>query len=134
MSVNKHLSPVRVLVVDDSKMIRSISHQRLVAAGYEVTLAEDGFDALSAIVESCPDIILLDVMMPEIDGYETCRLIKGHKKYSRIPTIMLSANDKDSARTKGYRAGFDYCLSKPFNETELNAIIAKALGRERIAV
>lgn len=119
---------IRVLVVDDSKMVRSISRKRLASVGYDVMLANDGYDAISNIVEHRPDIVLMDVMMPGIDGYETCELLKAHSLYSAIPLIMLSGNDRESDRQKGFEAGFDHCLAKPVDENELNAIIGKLLS------
>lgn len=119
---------IRVLVVDDSKMVRSISRKRLASVGYDVMLATDGYDAISSIVEHRPDIVLMDVMMPGIDGYETCELLKAHRLYSAIPLIMLSGNDRESDRQKGFEAGFDHCLAKPVDENELNAIIGKLLS------
>ncbi len=124
----KQKRSIRVLVVDDSKMVRAISRKRLVSVGYEVMLAQDGYDAISSIVEHRPDIVLMDVMMPGIDGYQTCKLLKAHSLYSAIPLIMLSGNDRESDRKKGLEAGFDCCLGKPVDENELNAIISKLLS------
>ncbi|MBV1914722.1 MAG: response regulator [Pseudomonadales bacterium] len=114
---------VTALIVDDSKMIRVTAKKILLKAGYEVVLATDGLDALSKIVEYQPDLIIMDIMMPEIDGYETCTLIKQHREYKRIPVIMLSGNQDKSESAQVESAGFDLCLAKPFKaDGLLNAI------------
>ena len=113
-----------VLVVDDSKMIRVIAEKLLLEAGYEVILATDGFEALSKIVEHPPELIIMDILMPEMDGYQTCTLIKNHRSYENIPIIMLSGKDTALDRSRGKMAGFDLCLAKePFPEIFKKQII-----------
>lgn len=112
-----------VLVVDDSKMIRVTTEKILVKAGFDVVLATDGFDALSKIVECRPGLIILDIMMPDIDGFETCSLIKQHREFKSIPVIMLSGKNSRFDRSRSKLAGFDQCLAKPFDEQGLISAI-----------
>ena len=120
---NNDSSSLTVLVVDDSRMIRVTAEKMLRNAGYEVVLATDGFDALSKVVECKPEVIILDITMPDIDGYQTCALIKDHKEFKDIPVIMLSGKNGRFDRSRSKLAGFNECLPKPFNETGLiNAI------------
>jgi len=120
---NESNTCMTVLVVDDSKMIRVTTQKILLRAGYNVVLASDGFDALSKIVEFRPGVIILDIMMPDIDGYETCSLIKQHHKFKSIPVIMLSGKNSRFDRSRSKLAGFDQCLAKPFNEHALISAI-----------
>lgn len=110
---------VKVLVIDDSNTIRRSAEIFLRQAGYEVILAEDGFDALSKISDHHPRVIFVDVMMPRLDGYQTCALIKQNPVYRRIPVIMLSSKDGLFDRARGRLAGSDRYLTKPFNKEGL---------------
>lgn len=110
---------ITVLVVDDSKMIRVTTQKILRKSGFDVVLATDGIDALSKIVEHRPSVIILDIIMPEVDGYETCSLIKQHREYKDIPVIMLSGKNGRFDRSRSKLSGFDHCLPKPFSEEEL---------------
>ncbi|MBL4583917.1 MAG: response regulator [Pseudomonadales bacterium] len=122
-----------VLVVDDSKMIRVTTQKSLLKAGFDVVLATDGLDALSKIVESRPSLIILDIMMPEIDGYETCSLIKQHRDFSDIPVIMLSGKNSRFDQSRSKLAGFDQCLTKPFSEHSLISAINQVSAVEQVA-
>ena len=120
---NENNTCMTILVVDDCKMIRVTTKKILLKAGYDVVLATDGFDALSKIVEYRPGLIILDIMMPDIDGYETCALIKQHREFRNIPIIMLSGKNSRFDRSRSKLAGFNQCLTKPFNEHGLISAI-----------
>lgn len=111
--------PVRVLIIDDSSTVRHSAEIYLSEAGCEVHVAEDGFDALAKITDRQPDVILVDIMMPRLDGYQTCSLIKRHPKYASIPVIMLSSRDGLFDRARGRLAGSDLYITKPFNRDVL---------------
>ena len=112
-----------VMVIDDSKTMRRTAETLLKKAGCEVITAVDGFDALAKIVDNNPDIIFVDIMMPRLDGYQTCALIKNSQNYQNIPVIMLSSKDGLFDQAKGRVVGSDEYLTKPFSKDELlNAI------------
>lgn len=115
----------RILVVDDSNTIRRSAEIFLGQAGYEVMLAEDGFSALAKVVEFAPDLIFIDVMMPRLDGYQTCALIKQNPKFRHIPVIMLTSKDGVFDRARGQLVGSDEYLTKPFTKNELLKAIAR---------
>lgn len=119
MSATAAHDGVKVLVIDDSNTIRRSAEMFLRQAGYEVILAEDGFDALSKISDHQPSIIFVDVMMPRLDGYQTCALIKQNPVYRSTPVIMLSSKDGLFDRARGRLAGSDQYLTKPFNKDGL---------------
>lgn len=110
---------VKVLIIDDSNTIRRSAEMFLRQAGFEVILAEDGFDALSKISDHQPRVIFVDVMMPRLDGYQTCALIKQNPHYRNTPVIMLSSKDGLFDRARGRLAGSDRYLTKPFNKEGL---------------
>ena len=112
-------APVKVLVIDDSNTIRRSAELFLRQAGYEVILAEDGFDALSKITDHEPQIIFVDIMMPRLDGYQTCALIKQNPRLKSTPVIMLSSKDGVFDRARGRLAGSDRYLTKPFTKEGL---------------
>ena len=109
----------RVLVIDDSKTIRRTADTLLTKAGYEVRTAEDGFEALAKLMDFRPDLVFVDIMMPRLDGYHTCSLIKGNPSLRHIPVIMLSSKDGLFDRAKGRLVGAEQYLSKPFTGEEL---------------
>ena len=120
MSVNTaSTAPVKVLVIDDSNTIRRSAELFLRQAGYEVILAEDGFDALSKINDHEPQVIFVDIMMPRLDGYQTCALIKQNARLKSTPVIMLSSKDGVFDRARGRLAGSDRYLTKPFTKEGL---------------
>ena len=119
MSEKSNLAGVKVMVIDDSNTIRRSAEIFLKQAGCEVILAEDGFDALSKIVEHSPDIIFCDIMMPRLDGYQTCALIKQNPVLKSTPVIMLSSKDGVFDRARGRLAGSDRYLTKPFTKEAL---------------
>lgn len=114
---------VKVMVIDDSKTIRRTAETLLTKAGCEVTTATDGFDALSKIADTQPSIIFVDIMMPRLDGYQTCALIKNNSAFQSTPVIMLSSKDGLFDRAKGRIVGSDQYLTKPFSKDELLSAI-----------
>ncbi len=114
---------VKVMVIDDSKTIRRTAETLLSKAGCEVTTATDGFDALSKIADTQPSIIFVDIMMPRLDGYQTCALIKNNSDFKSTPVIMLSSKDGLFDRAKGRIVGSDQYLTKPFSKDELLSAI-----------
>lgn len=114
---------VKVMVIDDSKTIRRTAETLLSKAGCEVTTATDGFDALSKIADTQPAIIFVDIMMPRLDGYQTCALIKNNSAFQSTPVIMLSSKDGLFDRAKGRIVGSDQYLTKPFSKDELLSAI-----------
>jgi twitching motility two-component system response regulator PilG len=114
---------VKVMVIDDSKTIRRTAETLLSKAGCDVTTATDGFDALSKIADTQPSIIFVDIMMPRLDGYQTCALIKNNSAFQRTPVIMLSSKDGLFDRAKGRIVGSDQYLTKPFSKDELLSAI-----------
>jgi len=117
--MSDEFSGLMVMVVDDSKTIRKTADTLLKKAGCEVITAEDGFDALSKIVDYKPDIIFVDIMMPRLDGYQACALIKNNKEFKSTPVIMLSSKDGLFDKAKGRIVGSDQYLTKPFSKDEL---------------
>ena len=111
--------PVKILVIDDSNTIRRSAEMFLRQAGFEVILAEDGFDALAKISDHQPKVIFVDIMMPRLDGYQTCALIKQHPLLRSTPVIMLSSKDGVFDRARGRLAGSDRYLTKPFTREGL---------------
>lgn len=119
----EQLRTIKVMVIDDSNTIRRTAEIFLKSAGCEIILAEDGFDALAKITNEHPDIIFVDIMMPKLDGYQTCSLIKRNARYKSIPVIMLSSKDGLFDRARGRMVGSDQYLTKPFTkETLLEAV------------
>src|SRR5690348_9065179 len=120
--------PIKVLVIDDSNTIRRSAEMFLRQAGYEVILAEDGFDALAKIADHQPRLIFVDIMMPRLDGYQTCALIKQNPKLKATPVIMLSSKDGVFDRARGRLAGSDRYLTKPFTKEGLIAAVNEYVG------
>jgi twitching motility two-component system response regulator PilG len=123
------LRGIKVMVVDDSNTIRRSAEIFLVQAGCQVLLAEDGFDALAKIADHQPAVIFCDILMPRLDGYQTCALIKKNQRYRSTPVIMLSSKDGLFDRARGRMVGSDHYLTKPFTkESLLKAVAAYALS------
>ena len=119
---------VKVMVIDDSKTIRRTAETLLKKEGFEVIIATDGFEALSMIADHQPDLILLDIMMPRLDGYQTCALIKHHRVFRHTPVIMLSSKDGLFDRARGRVVGSDNYITKPFTREELLTVIEQHTG------
>lgn len=126
--MEEELKGVRVLVIDDSKTIRRSAENLLVKEGCEVITAEDGFDALAKIAETNPAIIFMDIMMPRLDGYQTCALIKNNSRYKTTPVVMLSSKDGIFDKAKGRIVGSDQYITKPFSREELLGTIRSLVG------
>lgn len=119
-----NLAGVKVMVIDDSNTIRRSAEIFLVQADCQVILAEDGFDALAKIADHQPDVIFCDIMMPRLDGYQTCALIKKNPRFAAIPVIMLSSKDGLFDRARGRMVGSDQYLTKPFAKSSLLQSVA----------
>ena len=124
-----NLDGTRVMVIDDSNTIRRSAEIFLKAAGCEVILAEDGFDALAKIADLLPQVIFVDIMMPRLDGYQTCALIKRNAKFKSTPVIMLSSKDGLFDRARGRMAGSDQYLTKPFTQDSLIDAVNNYIGK-----
>ena len=123
------LAGLKVLVIDDSKTIRRTAETLLAREGCEVFTAVDGFDALSKVADHQPDIVFVDIMMPRLDGYQTCSLIKHNKVFRSIPVIMLSSKDGLFDRARGRIVGSEHYLTKPFTREELLSAIETHVTR-----
>ena len=119
-----NLSGIKVMIIDDSNTIRRSAEIFLVQAGCQVVLAEDGFDALAKITDHQPDVIFCDIMMPRLDGYQTCALIKKNQRFRNTPLIMLSSKDGLFDRARGRMVGSDQYLTKPFTKDSLLKAVA----------
>ncbi len=115
----EELQGVKVLVIDDSKTIRRSAENLLSKVGCDVITATDGFDALTKIADSRPEIIFVDIMMPRLDGYQTCALIKNNTEFKKTPVVMLSSKDGLFDKAKGRIVGSDQYITKPFSKDEL---------------
>ncbi len=109
----------RVLVIDDSNTIRRSAEIFLKQGGYEVVLAEDGFDALAKVNDYQPDLVFCDILMPRLDGYQTCAIIKRNPRFAHLPVIMLSSKDGLFDKARGRMVGSQDYLTKPFTKDQL---------------
>lgn len=116
-----------VMIIDDSKTIRRSAQSLLSREGWDVVTAEDGFDALAKFVECLPDIVFVDIMMPRLDGYQTCALIKNNASYRETPVIMLSSKDSIFDKARGRVVGSEHYLTKPFTREDLLSAISRHL-------
>ncbi len=124
-----NISGLKVMVIDDSKTIRRTAESLLKNAGCEVLTATDGFEALAMIADSRPDVIFVDIMMPRLDGYQTCALIKNNAEFKHTPVIMLSSKDGLFDRARGRIVGSQQYLTKPFTKNELLDAIREYASR-----
>lgn len=113
------LAGLKVMVIDDSKTIRRTAETLLKKQGCDVVTSTDGFEALAKIAEHKPDIIFVDIMMPRLDGYQTCALIKNNKIFKQTPVIMLSSKDSIFDKARGRIVGSEQYLTKPFTKEDL---------------
>lgn len=111
--------PTRILVIDDSNTIRRSAEIFLKQGGHEVALAEDGFDALAKLGDFHPDLVFCDILMPRLDGYQTCAIIKRNPQFSGVPVIMLSSKDGLFDKARGRMVGSQDYLTKPFTKDQL---------------
>ena len=116
---------IKVMIVDDSNTIRRSAELFLKQAGYKVVLVENGFDALTSVFDESPHIIFVDIMMPRLDGYQTCQLIKKNEDYKNIPIIMLSSKDGLFDKARGRIVGSNEYLTKPFSKDGLLEAVRK---------
>lgn len=116
-----------VMVVDDSHTIRKTAEKLLEKEGYKVVCVEDGFDALACVAEINPNIIFMDVMMPRLDGYDTCQVIKASEQFTKTPIIMLSSKDGVFDKARGRLAGSEAFITKPFSKDVLIQAITQHL-------
>ena len=129
MSEIPRLSGIKVMVIDDSNTIRKTAEIFLLQAGAVVVLAEDGFDALAKINDHQPDLVFCAILMPRLDGYQTCALIKKNPKFAATPVIMLSSKDGLFDRARGRMVGSDEYLTKPFTKDGLLKTVAAHVVR-----
>jgi len=118
-----------VLVVDDSKTVRRSASAFLTEMGLSVVTAGDGFEALAKVVDCKPSLVFVDIMMPRLDGYQTCALIKNNADFRHIPVIMLSSKDGLFDRARGRVAGADDHLAKPFDAEQMSDIVHLHIGK-----
>ena len=120
---------MKVLIIDDSNTIRRSAEIFLKQGGHEVMLAEDGFDALAKSSEFHPDLIFCDILMPRLDGYQTCAIIKRNEKFSTTPVIMLSSKDGVFDKARGRMVGSQEYLTKPFTKDQLLQTVRDFTGQ-----
>jgi twitching motility two-component system response regulator PilG len=123
-----NLQGLKILIIDDSKTIRRTAETLLSKEGCTVFTAVDGFDALSKIADHRPDVIFVDIMMPRLDGYQTCSLIKHNSNFKNTPVIMLSSKDGLFDRARGRIVGSQQYLTKPFTKDELLGAITRQVS------
>ncbi|MDH3638503.1 MAG: response regulator [Gammaproteobacteria bacterium] len=121
---------IKVMVIDDSNTVRRTTQEMLRQEGFDVFTAADGFEAMPIIVDHEPDIIFVDIVMPRLDGYQTCSLIKNNSRFKTTPVVMLSSKDGLFDRARGRVAGSSEHINKPFTKQELVAAIEKHVGNE----
>lgn len=122
------MSEKRILIVDDSNTIRRSAEIFLKQAGYDVLLAEDGFDALAKVHDYKPDLIFCDILMPRLDGYQTCAIIKRNKAFGSVPIVMLSSKDSVFDIARGRMVGANDYITKPFTKAQLVDVVRKFLA------
>ncbi|MBP9906151.1 MAG: response regulator [Rhodoferax sp.] len=123
--MNTRASNLKILVIDDSNTIRRSAEIFLKAGQHEVILAEDGFDALSKVSDFSPDLIFCDILMPRLDGYQTCAIIKRNARFSAVPIVMLSSKDGVFDKARGRMVGAQDYLTKPFTKDQLLKAVAQ---------
>lgn len=123
MDNDKKLEGFRVMVVDDSNTIRKSAEVFLRQAGCQVSLAESGYEALALVEDAKPQLIFLDIIMPRLDGYQTCQLLKSNSEYRDIPIVMLSSKDGLFDQARGQLAGANEYMTKPFARDELLKVV-----------
>jgi len=121
----ERMAGAKVLVIDDSNTIRRSAEIFLRQGGHEVLLAEDGFDALAKVNDHAPELIFCDILMPRLDGYQTCAIIKRNPRFAHVPVIMLSSKDGLFDKARGRIVGSEQYLTKPFTREELLDAIRK---------
>jgi twitching motility two-component system response regulator PilG len=123
------VSGAKVLVIDDSNTIRRSAEIFLRQGGHEVVLAEDGFDALAKVNDHVPQLIFCDILMPRLDGYQTCAIIKRNPRFAHVPVIMLSSKDGLFDKARGRMVGSEEYLTKPFTKEQLLRAVEQFSGQ-----
>ena len=123
---------MKVLVIDDSNTIRRSAEIFLKQGGHEVVLAEDGFDALAKVSDYQPDLIFCDILMPRLDGYQTCAIIKRNAKFASVPVVMLSSKDGVFDKARGRMVGSQEYLTKPFTKDQLLQTVKQFGAKEGV--
>ena len=123
--MNTQDSVLKVLIVDDSNTVRRSAEIFLKQAGHNVMLAEDGFDALAKVNDYQPNLIFCDILMPRLDGYQTCAIIKRNVRFAGVPVVMLSSKDGVFDKARGRMAGAEEYLTKPFTKEQLLQAVAQ---------
>lgn len=128
------VAPLKVLVVDDSQTVRRSAEVFLRQGGHTVLLAEDGFDALSKVHDFTPDLVFCDIVMPRLDGYQTCAIIRRNPRFAQLPVVMLSSRDGVFDIARGQMVGSQAHLTKPFSREQLLAAVDRhAVGQTSAA-
>ena len=133
MTVSTNSSGLKVLVIDDSNTIRRSAEIFLKQGGHEVLLAEDGFDALAKVNDYQPNLIFCDILMPRLDGYQTCAIIKRNARFADVPIVMLSSKDGVFDKARGRMVGSQDYLTKPFTKDQLLHTVMQ-LGSTKLGV
>lgn len=123
--MNTSGSTVKVLVIDDSNTVRRSAEMFLKQGGHDVLLAEDGFDALAKVNDYQPHLIFCDILMPRLDGYQTCAIIKRNPKFAQVPVVMLSSKDGVFDKARGRMVGAQDYLTKPFTKDQLLQVVGQ---------
>ncbi len=125
---NASLAGLKIILIDDSRTIRRSAETMLSREGCEVITANDGFEALALIHKHEPDLIFVDIMMPRLDGYQTCAIIKNNSRFRKVPVVMLTSKDGLFDKARGRIVGSDQYLTKPFTRDELLAAVRDQIG------
>lgn len=120
---------IKVMVIDDSNTIRRSAKLFLSSAGYDIVEVEDGFEALSRIVEEAPNLVFIDVLMPNLDGLQTCQIIKRNPDFNNLPIIILSSKDGEFDKAKGLMMGANDYLVKPFTKESIIRVVKQYLNK-----
>ncbi|NBB93079.1 MAG: response regulator [Gammaproteobacteria bacterium] len=127
------LSGLKIMLIDDSRTIRRSAETMLSKEGCEVITANDGFEALALIHKHEPDLIFVDIMMPRLDGYQTCAIIKNNARFKNVPVVMLTSKDGLFDKARGRIVGSDHYLTKPFTRDELLSAVRQQRDRTQAA-
>jgi twitching motility two-component system response regulator PilG len=133
MSSDGNLAGLKVMVIDDSNTIRRSAEIFLKQSGCTVILAEDGFDALAKVADTQPDVVFCDILMPRLDGYQTCAMIKKSPRFKDTPVVMLSSKDGLFDRARGRMVGSDQYLTKPFTKESLLKTVSEYARKPVVA-
>jgi twitching motility two-component system response regulator PilG len=133
MSMDGNLAGLKVMVIDDSNTIRRSAEIFLKQSGCTVVLAEDGFDALAKVADTQPDVVFCDILMPRLDGYQTCAMIKKSPRFKDTPVVMLSSKDGLFDRARGRMVGSDQYLTKPFTKESLLKTVSEYARKPVVA-